>query len=525
MKRLLLSTTLLVWAGMAQAQSIESATITPDGGSITDAQGHQWVISPSGSIQKDGEWVAGGGGTAALTIGADGTVYGLDDGHGPINAGGWFTLSGDGQNWAPSADPSVTPPPAVGPGNAVQPGMTTPPLSGAIHITRAVCGNGTPTGSFHVADGHLLGPDGKEWIARGINVADNDLGAADQMIAMFPGLNFVRLAIYQYRDPSFYAPFIDKMAARGTVVEIEHHVEPNGATGGGGQGATASGPWLAAENAFYSTVAAAFKSNPYVWFGTTNEPPGPAGLSAWQKETVNAIRGTGNTNPILLQANGWAVGGEPVMLQGYDTSAYSNMKNVVWDVHYYGWLTGYSTDQQKSDDFLAKMIAQVNKVRSADGSIPAMVVEFGPSTTGQSLDANGSQTVDAVINSSAANQPINNGNAAWHWGMQDCCNNLNSGSSLTEMGQKVAMYIGTSVQPCTAQQIADNAALNLAEITQQATAADPTQPVSPPDTPASATPPVDPVIQSQSDAADATIAQANAILAAAKAQLQTNTNP
>jgi hypothetical protein len=217
-----------------------------------------------------------------------------------------------------------------------------------------------------------------------------------------------------------------------------------------------------------------------------------------------------------LQANGWAEGGQPVMLQGYDLSVYSSMTNVVWDVHYYGWLTGYAPDQQKSDAFLAEMIAQVNKVRSADGSIPAMVVEFGPSTTGQSLDANGSQTVDAVLNSSAASQPINNGNAAWHWGMQDCCNNLNSGSSLTEMGQKVAMYIGSSVQPCTAQQTAANAALNLTEITQQVTAADPTQTAPPPadptqpDTLTPATLPAS--VQAQIDATDAAITQANAAL-------------
>jgi hypothetical protein len=136
-----------------------------------------------------------------------------------------------------------------------------------------VYGSGVPSGAFHVAKGRIIGPNGLPFIARGINMADSDMGDAAAAIALFPGLNFVRLAIYTYQDPSAYAAFISTMTSRGTVVEIEHHVETDGNTGGGGTGNIASGAWLAAENAFYAAVAGAYASNPYVWFGTTNEPP------------------------------------------------------------------------------------------------------------------------------------------------------------------------------------------------------------------------------------------------------------
>ena len=68
-------------------------------------------------------------------------------------------------------------------------------------------------------------------------------------------------------------------------------------------------------------VIAAFKNNPMVWFGTNNEPSetdasgnwNPPALSDWQKATYDAVRNTGNTSPVLLEANGWSNNGQPVI--------------------------------------------------------------------------------------------------------------------------------------------------------------------------------------------------------------------
>lgn len=474
---------------------IESATVTPGNGSITDSNGHVWTITASGSIMEDNQYTPGGGGTSALTI-LDGLVYGQDSGRGPVNPGGWFTLSANGQNWQVSAAP----------GSSVATAPTVPTAPTGSCDTTAATSSG-----FRVSGGQIIGPHGP-FIGRGINVSDRNLGDADKMLAMFPGLNFVRVAVYSYQDPSFYGAFIATMTAHGTVVELEHHVETNGATGGGGQGGIASGGWLAQESAFYAAVAAAYKSNPYVWFGTTNEPPGQSGLSAWQKATYSAIRGTGNTSIILLEISGWPGG----WTNALDPSAYAQMTNVVWDPHFYGWVSRYSTDQATIDKALADMIASIQTITSADGKIPAMVAEYGPSTTGMSLDANGMQTVDSVINRGGNGET---GSAVWHWGEQDCCNNLNNGSSLTDLGQKVQLFINTDVVPPTPCQQAATAQSTVTQITAQVAAETPAMPSSEPtQTAVATTAATDPSIQGQIDAADAAIAQANAILAKIKAQ-------
>ncbi len=60
-----------------------------------------------------------------------------------------------------------------------------------------------------------------------------------------------------------------------------------------------TGDQLAAESNWYAGMAAAFIGNPYVWFGTINEPGN--GDSDQELATYNAIRGTGNNNPIMLE--------------------------------------------------------------------------------------------------------------------------------------------------------------------------------------------------------------------------------
>ncbi len=94
------------------------------------------------------------------------------------------------------------------------------------------------------------------------------------------------------------------------MVELEDH--NNGArNAGGGEGQIFTGATLTNELNWYSSIASAFKDNPYVWFGTNNEPSeiddsgntNPAALSAWQQQTVQAVRNAGNTNPVMVEMN------------------------------------------------------------------------------------------------------------------------------------------------------------------------------------------------------------------------------
>jgi hypothetical protein len=120
------------------------------------------------------------------------------------------------------------------------------------------------------------------------------------------------------------------------------------------------------------------------------------------------------------------------------------------------------------------------------------------------------QVVTAVVNDGSSGVA---GSAAWHWGIQDCCNNLNSGSTLTDpYGQMVALYINTSVIPCTAAEATANANNEITSVTAQV-AAEPQTPATTPATSQAATPSAaTSAAPSDAAAAAASIAQANAII-------------
>ena len=135
--------------------------------------------------------------------------------------------------------------------------------------------------------------------------------------------------------------------ARGTVVEFTDYSNSLGTGSGGSQGNIYTGSLLTNESAWFASMAAYYINNPYVWFGTNDEPAlicgqqhavatGPGILSAWQAATYAAIRGTGNKNPILLEPGGDVVGtfrgGEGVPMMAFqDPTVVATMTNVIWD--------------------------------------------------------------------------------------------------------------------------------------------------------------------------------------------------
>ena len=131
-----------------------------------------------------------------------------------------------------------------------------------------------------------------------------------------------------------------------------------GGNAGGSQGQIFTGQALATQNKWYADIGAAFKNNPDVMFGTNNEPSetdangqqNPAALSEWQLSNYNAIRGTGNNNPILLEINGWSNNGQPQMAVGYTLSVYQGMTNVIGDIHDYGTAASLGVRQQSLVD-------------------------------------------------------------------------------------------------------------------------------------------------------------------------------
>lgn len=264
----------------------------------------------------------------------------------------------------------------------------------------ATTSNSTSGGSFEVSNGQIIGPNGQPFVADGVDVMEGNQPSAATLQQDFPGINFVRLAIYDYASPATLESYVDSLTSAGIVVELEDHSNSTGANAGGSQGTIFTGSELTTELNWYSSVGAAFASNPDVWFGTDNEPSetdangqtDPAALSAWQEETYNAIRSTGNNNPIMIEING---GSTPSSFaQGYVSSDYSSMTNIIGDVHYYGWVTNYSTNQATVSANLSANIAQTQQtITSANGTIPVIIGEYGNSTTGMSIDPNANQVI------------------------------------------------------------------------------------------------------------------------------------
>ena len=275
---------------------------------------------------------------------------------------------------------------------------------------------GAATGSFTTQNGQIIAPDGSVFIAKGINLYDADMGAAAQVLATFPGINFIRLAAYTYQPPSYYSGFLSQMSAAHVVVEIEHHI------GAGGGVPALTGSDLAAENAWFTSLASAFKGNPYDWLGTINEPSSGGGLGAEQASNIQAIRGTGNANIILISA--------PV------EADVSGQSGLAVDQHFYGWeATGYNTDQSVVTAALTNSINQDQQLTTATGKIPLIIGETGNSTDGQNLDANAAQVL-------TADQSSGYGVAYWNWASGAAQDNLTDGSgNLTAYGRDVAAYI------------------------------------------------------------------------------------
>lgn len=450
MRTLLLTTTILAWASFAHAQS--SQPLAPGGASVTDCQGIAWSISSDGRVMKGDVAVDGGGDTSAIQL-VGCTVWGQDNDDDPsrANAGGWFTLGDEG--WTASATPpsddqqasnSVLPTtPTQTPSDPITP--TVPALVATVPFVAvpSCAATAAGTGGFHVTGGQIVGPNGV-FVARGINIyGDQDpMTAGGLATQTFKGLNFVRYIVRTLDDPSTYQGFVNLMTSQGIVVEFEHHPD-----GGGGQDAPYTGAQLANESAWYASMGSAFSGNPYVWFGTFNEPGvgSPGQLSAWHQATYNALRNAGNNNPLLIEPGGsrpWN------LVDALVPSVYAAMANVVMDVHVYGYQNDYNSDPTSIANNITGMIAAAQTIQTADGTIPVIIGESGPSTTGSDLDPNGYATVQGLITVAQAGSMSGLAEFTWYPGFASP-NNLTdvAGNPTSPYGQMAQLYIGTSVVP------------------------------------------------------------------------------
>ena len=248
--------------------------------------------------------------------------------------------------------------------------------------------------------------------------------------SLFPGTNFVRFATgYQATDMAAEEAYVTSLTQAGIVVEIEDHPYPSPGVYSGAQ--------LQAESAWYAQLAQLYVNNPYVWFGTMNEPSGgsPAGIEDQELATYNAIHGAGSNAILMLELYGGGNPGTIGIPGGMTDGDYANMSNVAFDLHFYGWAVNYSTDPGTISNYLKSAVQQAQTLTGAGGStIPVIIGEFGNATDGSTMDPDGTQVVAAVLSSGQ-------GYAAWTFGDSGGdIDNLVSGG-LTDYGQQVAAGI------------------------------------------------------------------------------------
>jgi poly(3-hydroxybutyrate) depolymerase len=488
-------------ASVSPTISTAAAQISPGKGTATDCSGNTYQITADGSVLENGNtWVPGGGGTQALTMSGCEVM-----GEG-IGNQGWFTLSSDGGYWTTSAAPSATAtaaPAAATPtaAAATAPTAGDPPAADppAIAMTTSGCG-ALHQLAFGVLNGQIYAPNGQVFVPHGVNVGPNTMGAASPLVlqSLFPDINFVRFATgYQSSDLAGQEAYITSLTQAGIVAEIEDHPYPSPGVYSGAQ--------LQAESAWYAQLAQYFVNNPYVWFGTMNEPSGgsSAGISDQELATYNAIRSTGSNAILMLELYGGGNPGTIGIPGGMSDADYASMSNVAWDLHFYGWSVNFSTDAGTISAAIAADVQQAQTITAAGGStIPVIIGEFGNSTSGATVDPDGSQVVQAVLNSGY-------GYAAWTFGGSGGdIDNLTNGGGLTAYGQQVAVGIAALAAANPNGAAASGCAVTAATVGGVPVAA----------APAATTTSTDPTVQGQITTAQAELAAAEAAATASATQ-------
>ncbi len=344
----------------------------------------------------------------------------------------------------------------------------------------------TGTGQFTVSNGHIFDPNGKLYIPIGINIDQNESTyavtntAGQPLTTLFPGINHIRLRTNStanplqsnatYPDPTTFDAIVNAVTPLGIVVEIEDHSCNGGyiesPTAGvtsticavPQQGTAAFTPMAT----WWAAMATHFKSNPYVWFGSLNEPCSDSAcdygsavglVSNYQQGIFNAIRGTGSNAMIQMLAG---LGGGNCQTvgagNGFVAADYATMNNIIWELHAYnndGATPGNNSQIAGSVAAGCGYLA-AQTIQSADGVVPVIFGEWG-SGDGSPTNGDASQISAAMITAGQAGY----GSTGWAWYPSTQWQMVNNGDgggtlSLTTWGTQeanviaqVAPYSGT----------------------------------------------------------------------------------
>jgi hypothetical protein len=280
------------------------------------------------------------------------------------------------------------------------------------------CKTTTAQSNFSVngTTGQIIAPSGNQFQPFGIAIHDSDLPSfvanaqCQPLTTLFPKINLVRLMAESYWGASTYATQINWLTSQKIMVCIQNfqNFNANGSSAGnvgGGQGVIFTGALLATESAWFAACASYFASNPYVIFGTNNEPSTTDangsgsdiyGLWQWQQSTYNAIRGTGSNALIEIEQPATYLQGAYALDFGAPSGnpIFGAMKNIFFGPHLYPYIfNADSVDPGQSAIYsspvtgfangawggVVQQMANLQTLTSQDGKVPCCIWEFGPS--------------------------------------------------------------------------------------------------------------------------------------------------
>jgi hypothetical protein len=392
---------------------------------VMRAEGLAWNNSASANP------ATGVGGTNFAVIGSGPYFVTYNDDLGgsqvTVNFGGSIfsqTMPSGFSRWQPLPSPTVP--------TAPTPTRPTPTVAVPSIPTVPTVPTPSGTGQFFIQNGKIYDPSGNLFIARGLNA--DGTGTASAILSLFPNINFIRFPIATYEAAADYVSFVNTMTAKKVVVEIEYHPWPE-----------ISEPPSGNYQAFIQDYATTFKNNPYVWIGSLNEPQGGS-MSPEHQNVYTWVRAI-DANKMCMFVGGIG-GGNPnnTGIAVLSAATYKPMTNIVWDLHFYGWITNYSTDQTTDNNALigdssGSGVLSLRQITSANGQIPIINGEFGPSTSGTNTDANASE-IEQTVSVFGVTNGYTNGYAGWGWD-QDPYNALQTNGTLTSWGNtlKSAMAV------------------------------------------------------------------------------------
>ena len=314
--------------------------------------------------------------------------------------------------------------------------QTTTTSASLLHCPSTSQATTTPAGTvastgWSVSNGKIY-LNGEEFIAHGIAVANTDdlqalvTNAQGQpLLSTFQNVNYVRIPVFDMSSASeaLLQPYIATLTALGIVVEIGDTNYPGVATGSD----------LTKAEQWYSAMAASTNGNPLLIFSTENEPAQDAGagaINAMVSGIYQAIRSTGNKTLIII-------GPDSSSSMSITEAMLGSMTDVAFTLHFYNWLTKYSTDLGANEAELAKEAAYMRSFTSADGQMPVVIQEYGDSTDGKNdIDPGGYETVQAVHNSGLGTVAW----AYWNYGMAGD-DAIDGSGDLTTYGQMIQQHL------------------------------------------------------------------------------------